>query len=398
MARSKKCSESSISGGKRQSRAIMQSSPRKFTSAGRVRFPRDSCEDHFRLVDPGINAEGVHTWHFDVACPLDVLFLAENGQQKVRMNRHSYFEVLYLCSGSALCHIQDRLIPMRVGDVAVIGSTLYHRIECRSSSPLTIAALFFEPEMIRCDGGSDSMEYLTPFLLQDASFPHIIPSESGIPRQVLEMMLRIHAERESAPRTRLSLKTYLKMILAFLVNHYASYSGTAEVFHRQQRALDRIRPLFRFLEENCGTSIQIRQAARVCGMSESHFMSVFKEVTGLSFLKYLTQYRVERAQVKLTHTEESMKSICQDVGFCDQSYFGAVFRKIVGLTPAEYRRRFTSNRISDLPRVHQDFHLPPFNDGQFDVRNRRESRLAAENSMEAVKPPRSLRGDSNRPL
>jgi AraC-like DNA-binding protein len=328
----------------------------------------------------------VHTWHFDVACPLDVLFLTENGQQKVRMNRHSYFEVLYLCSGSAVCHIQDRLLPMRVGDIAVIGSTLYHRIECQSSSPLTIAALFFDPEMIRCDGGNDSMEYLTPFLLQDASFPHIIPAESGIPRQVLEMMLRIHAERESTPRTRLTLKTYLKMILASLVDHYASYSGTVEVFHRQQRALDRIRPLFRFLEENCGTSIQIRQAARVCGMSESHFMSVFKEVTGLSFLKYLTQYRVERAQVRLTHTEESMKNICQDVGFCDQSYFGAVFRKIVGVTPAEYRRRFTSNRVSDLPRVHQDIHLQSFNDARLDARNRRESRTDRESFDYAAVP------------
>jgi hypothetical protein len=56
----------------------------------------------------------------------------------------------------------------------------------------------------------------------------------------------------------------------------------------------------------------------------------------------------------LTHTEESMKNICQDVGFCDQSYFGAVFRKIVGVTPAEYRRRFRNSTVPDLPHMHQD--------------------------------------------
>jgi hypothetical protein len=89
-------------------------------------------------------------------------------------------------------------------------------------------------------------------------------------------------------------------------------------------------------------------------MSESHFMSVFKEVSGLSFLKYLNQYRIERAQAMLTHTEESMKNICQDVGFCDQSYFGAVFRKIVGVTPAEYRRRFRNSTVPELPHMHQD--------------------------------------------
>ncbi len=351
MARQKKSSLSSTSCNTPRGK---RSPARGLTRTGRVRFPKKSCEDHFCLVEPQINAEGVHTWNFDVACPLDVLFLHESGQQKVRMNRHSYFEVLYLCSGSALCHIQDRLLPMGVGDLAVIGSTLYHRIERRSSSPLTIAALFFDPEMIRCGGGNDGMEYLTPFLLQDSNFPHVVPSETGIPRQVLEMMLRIHAERPAAPKSRLSLKTYLKMILASLVSYYESYAGKVEVFHRQERALDRIRPLFRFLEKNCGAPIQIKQAARICGMSESHFMSVFKDVTGLSFLKYLNHYRIERAQVMLTHSDDSMKNICQEVGFCDQSYFGAVFRKVVGLTPAEYRRRFKSNGISEYPRVHQD--------------------------------------------
>ena len=373
MARPKKFSPSSISG-----RNVELSPNRALAPRGRVRFPRNSCEDHFCLVEPQINAEGVHVWNFDLACPLDVIFLHEGGQQKVRMNRHSYFEVLYLCSGSALCHIQDRFLPMQVGDLAVIGSTLYHRIERQSSSPLTIAALFFDPELIRCGGGNDGMEYLTPFLLQDASFPHVIPAETGIPRQVLEMMLRIHSERPAVPKSRLSLKTYLKMILAWLVSYYESYSGTVEVFHRQERALDRIRPLFRFLEENCGGSIQIKQAARICGMSESHFMSVFKEVTGLSFLKYLNHYRVERAQVMLTHSDDSMKNICQEVGFCDQSYFGAVFRKVVGLTPAEYRRRIKSNGIPELPRVHQESSLDRVREKQLQATSRQGSRQGGE--------------------
>ena len=354
MAKSRKSSQSFIDRDNPENSATTRSPIHLIAAPGRLRFPRNSCEDQFSLVEPQINAEGVHVWNFNIGCPLDVLFLMESGQHKVRMNRHSYFEVLYLCSGSALCHIQDRLLPMHVGDLAVIGSTVYHRLERISSQPLTLAALFFEPEMIRCDGGSDSVQYLTPFLFQDATFPHIIPAETGIPRQVLDMMLRIHAERASASNARLVLKTYLKMILALLVTHYASYSGKAEIFHRQEKALERMRPLFKYLEENCSNPIQIKQAARVCGMSESHFMSVFKEVTGLSFLKYLIHYRVEKARVMLTHTDESMKNICQDVGFCDQSYFGAVFRKVVGVTPAEYRRRFRNSNAAEFPQVHQD--------------------------------------------
>jgi len=361
MANSKRSTESNTKLRKGRPAAAAALSRKSLEFAQRIHLPRKSCKDHFSLVEPQINAEGVHVWPFDPACPVDVMFLTVDDRHRVRMNRHGYFEVLYLCSGSANCHIQDRLLPFNEGDLAIIGSTLYHRIECQSSSPLTIAAMFFEPDMIRCDGASDSAEYLTPFLLQDADFPHIVPAETGIPRLVLDMMLRIRAELPaSSPRSRLALKTYLKMLLIHLVNQYAPYAGTVETFQRQQQALDRLRPLFRYLGDNCGNAIQVGQAARICGMSESHFMSVFKRVTGLSFVTYINHYRIERAQALLAQTDESMAGISQQVGFCDQSYFGMIFRRIVGMTPVAYRRRI---RSMSFPERTQPDHMPPLNFG-----------------------------------
>jgi AraC-like DNA-binding protein len=322
-------------------------------------LPKDLCRNHFDLVEPQINAEGVHVWPFDALCPVDALFLTVDDRHKVRMNRHRYFEVLYLCSGSANCHIQGRLLPFNEGDLAIIGSTLYHRIECQSSIPVTMAALFFEPDLIRCDGASDSAEYLVPFLLQDEDFPHIVPAETGVPRQVLDLMLRIRAEiPSSSTRAKLALKTYMKMLLMLLVNQYASYAGTAETYQRQQQNLERLRPLFRYLGENCGSQIQVREASRICGMSESHFMSLFKRVTGLSFVTYFNHFKIERAQALLAKTDESMADISQQVGFCDQSYFGAVFRRIVGMTPAIYRRRIQSNTLVEPL---QPYHMTPLN-------------------------------------
>lgn len=308
--------------------------------SSRVKAPDESLTDTFSLVEPQINAEGVHIYPFNKSCPVDVLFMTTHDRQRVRMNRHGYFEILYLCSGHGACHIQDRLLPFQEGDLAVIGSTLYHRIECQSESPLTIAALFFEPEFICCDGANDSAGYLTPFLLQDAEFPHVVPAESGVPRQVLDLMLKIQSESPATtPRARLAVKTYLKMVLMLLVNQYAAYAGTVETYQRQERAIDRLRPLFRYIGDNLGSAVQVRQAARMCGMSESYFMNFFKQVTGLSFVAYLNHFRVEQAQLLLARSDESMVSISQQVGFCDQSYFGTVFRKIAGMTPAAYRRR-----------------------------------------------------------
>jgi len=170
-------------------------------------------------------------------------------------------------------------------------------------------------------------------------------------------MLRIRSELPPlSPRGRLAIKTYLKMILMLLVNRYASYAGTVETFQRQQRDLDLLLPLFRFLGDNCG-KIQVREACRIVGMSESNFTSFFKRVTGLSFMKYLNHYRVERSQVLLANTDEPMASISHEMGFCDQSYFGTVFRRLVGMTPAAYRKRYRINdgsgrgQISSAPPI-----------------------------------------------
>src|SRR5579862_7247139 len=210
------------------------------------RSPEDpglgAWKDTFSLVEPQINNEGIHIWPFDPLCPVDVLFMTTSDRESVRMNRHDYFEVLYLCSGSGVCHVENRLLPFHEGDMAIIGSTVNHRIECRSASPLTIAALFFEPEFIRSGAANHGAEYLFPFLIQDEDFPHVIYGQTGVPRHVLDIMLRIQAESPGRdPMTRLAVKTHLQTILMILVKQYATYANRTESVRRHRLAPERDR-------------------------------------------------------------------------------------------------------------------------------------------------------------
>jgi AraC-like DNA-binding protein len=298
------------------------------------------ANDQFSLLQPQINAEGIHVWPFDSVLPVDLRFLTSDGQNTVRKNRHDYFEIFLLCRGVATFQVEDRHLPMNVGDMAIVGSTLYHSTESPPDSRATIGTLYFDPDLIRGDGNSHGVEYLTPFLEQDCEFPHILPGNTGVPREVFGLMQRIRAELPgSSMRGRLAIKTYLRMILMLLVNQYSSYAGTVEVFRRQQDALTRLHEFFEFLRKHIGEAIQVSDAARLCGLSESDFMYFFKQVTGRSFRNYLNHCRVERAQLLLAHTNRPVSDIAQEMGFCDQSYFGAVFHRVAGVTPAVYRLR-----------------------------------------------------------
>ena len=302
-------------------------------------------ENAFSLIDPQINAEGVHVWPFDPAFPLDVRFYVWDKRHHIRMNRHDYFELFYLQAGELVCRIQDREYRMRSGDLAVISSTQYHTIQFpekrKTSGPVRATALYFLPELIRAsDASGDDVEYLTPFLMQNASFPHVIKSDAGITAQIFDLIKRAHKVMPATTtRDRLTIKTYLKMILILLVNHYADRQGTVEIFHRKQLAIEQLAPLFDFLEANYKEPVSVAKAAEVLHLSVSHFMRLFKQVTGQSFINYLNHFRVAKAEHLLATTDLSVAEVSQAVGFCDQSYFGLVFRSLVQMTPLQYKRQ-----------------------------------------------------------
>lgn len=295
--------------------------------------------DESTFIESQINPNGTHVWPSNAPRPIDVVFCGVEGLHHPSAKSPDRFEVLYLCSGSATLHVQERSLPFKNGDVAVLGTTCCHDIEPLASKSCELVALLFDPDLIRCDGSSDGIEYLAPFLLQDLDFPHVVPARTGMPSQILEFMLRIRSELPAfSPRACLAVRTYLKTLLLQLVNHYSSYTRTVEIFQQQQRAAGRLRPVFDRLAERSDIATQVSDAARMCGMNESDFKSLFKQLTGVSFMKYVNQYRIQRAQSLLANTDRSIADISLDTGYCDQSYFGAVFRRLVGTTPAAYRR------------------------------------------------------------
>lgn len=297
------------------------------------------------IIAPQIRADGVHIWPFDPSLPVAVTFQVFGVRQPVRMNRHDYFELVYVHSGEVACQVAGRSFVAKRGELIVMGSSLYHRLARTTGVHPKVCTLFFMPEVI-CEAGAngDTAEFLLPFYLQDTSFPHLVPAKTGIPAEAFDLMQRIHAELPAGTnRARLSVRTYLRMILISLVNYYSSYVGSLQVVSRKQQASQRIAPLFEFLETHYMRTIAVQDAAEVLHISKPHFMRLFKQVTGQSFISYLNHFRIAKAQAVLASSNTPISQVCQEVGFCDQSYFGSVFRKIVHTTPMAYKRHHGSS-------------------------------------------------------
>jgi two-component system response regulator YesN len=93
-----------------------------------------------------------------------------------------------------------------------------------------------------------------------------------------------------------------------------------------------------WIEERYKENLNLQQIADEVQMSYNYFGMLFKKETGLSFIDYLQQVRIEKARELLLNTNKKMYDIMEDVGYSDQSYFSRSFKKVTGIRPSEFRR------------------------------------------------------------
>ena len=86
--------------------------------------------------------------------------------------------VFYIHSGKCSLQVRDRRLPVRKGELVVMGSTLYHRFACPRSM-MKALALYFQPEFIHgASATTDDAEYLAPFFSQNADFPFVVSART----------------------------------------------------------------------------------------------------------------------------------------------------------------------------------------------------------------------------
>lgn len=99
-----------------------------------------------------------------------------------------------------------------------------------------------------------------------------------------------------------------------------------------------------WLAEHYDEPTPVAAMVRLSGLGERSFKRRFSRATGMTPLEYVHTLRLEEAKQLLEATELPVEAVANEVGYEDGSFFGRLFRRKVGLTPAQYRRRFGAMR------------------------------------------------------
>lgn len=97
--------------------------------------------------------------------------------------------------------------------------------------------------------------------------------------------------------------------------------------------------LLQYIESNYNSEITPEQMASKLNISEPHLYKVFREVVGITPLQYIQNIRIEQAKNLLSASRYSVQDVADIVGYSDARYFTRIFKKIVGLSPRDWKKQ-----------------------------------------------------------
>ena len=156
------------------------------------------------------------------------------------------------------------------------------------------------------------------------------PSPSII-HEVIGEILNAISENKSMSEAHASFLVY-SMLMNLLELSGASTVGTL--------ANPVVESAIDFIQSHLTEKLSVENIAANVGYSASYFSHVFTQEIGLSPYQYVVRSRMERAQMLLKTTRHSVQEIAFQCGFNSAANFCYTFRRMTGISPQEYKRRF----------------------------------------------------------
>lgn len=140
----------------------------------------------------------------------------------------------------------------------------------------------------------------------------------------------------------LSASSYLetKSLLGILLSRFIE---TAKTPSKETNNKIKLHESIKYIKQHLHEELTVQKIASKVNLSADYFSKEFHRAFGIKPLKYIQTKKIERAQILLTSTNESLSSIAEKVGFEHLSYFSRLFKSLTGITPGKYRQELREN-------------------------------------------------------
>ncbi len=128
------------------------------------------------------------------------------------------------------------------------------------------------------------------------------------------------------------------LLLKLFYKIYINYDKL-EIKENNSKNNERIRAAIDYITKNYDNYINVNDIAKICNMSVGETSRLFKKIVRKAPIEYLIEFRIKIASTLLIKTDMNITEIATSTGFSSPNYFTISFKKNMGLTPKEYRKK-----------------------------------------------------------
>ncbi|KAA1186522.1 MULTISPECIES: AraC family transcriptional regulator [Paenibacillus] len=266
------------------------------------------------------------TFPFTVIMSNDIDFLA---------HWHNDLEIVYVFEGSIRMGINSETRILKAGDMAICSSGDIHYYDSKDSSS-KIMMVIFNPSLIGFPGGWPLNVRLTsPFMEKRiATREEEVRINNRLSLILQELMDEYNQKLEYHEQVIIGL---LHEWSGLILRHVPLDKINPQKDKRRITNMKIMQGVLEYLDVNYMHPITLADAARQANMSLFYFSRFFKSLSGMSYIAYLSNIRVNQAEQLLLTTDKSILDIALECGFTNIRTFNRVFKQIKQRTPSELR-------------------------------------------------------------
>jgi AraC family transcriptional regulator of arabinose operon len=229
--------------------------------------------------------------------------------------------LFYCVDGAGWYQIGDKRSEVGPNQFFVLPQNVEHAYASTEDNPWTIYWVHFGGESLsRFNGLQAVQKHFKPFYIKSSG-------------EIITMFSRMYKALE------LGYSTDNLIFANLCLPHFLSlfiYNSKHTAVHPTDK-MDVVDSAILYMQEKINENISLQDLSSHYNYSASRFSSLFKQKTGYAPIDYFIQMKMQKASQQLDFSSSSVKDIALSMGFEDPYYFSKRFRKIIGLSPKQYR-------------------------------------------------------------
>lgn len=264
---------------------------------------------------------------------------------------HKEIEIIYVTKGTLDLGVNDTSIRMKQGEAQFInGGDVHYFLASPDSERICIQFdLSFFQEVSLLDGQEHSLRRLFSEM-EKSSWNW--PDEVGA--KLLPLITGIYEEdviRNEGYAYAIKAKLFemVTLILREVPKRQSRLPKISEgTLMQTKETLWKLEKIFEYVEQHYRESITLKGVSEYMGFSPYYFTKLFKKNTGMTFVEFLNEYRLNKAKWILLNEDHPMAEVAEAAGFGSVKTFHHFFKEATGVSPLKYRRTISGNKTARI--------------------------------------------------